>query len=58
MRNALDRVHTLQRKLSFNLWVDRLVFRGDSGNFSDRMLADIGLARRDRPQPSDPIFFI
>jgi uncharacterized protein YjiS (DUF1127 family) len=51
-------VRAFQRKFSFHLWVDRLVFRGDSGNMNDRMLADIGVARRDRPHPTDQIFFI
>ncbi len=55
MRKALGNV---QRKLSLHLWMDRLVFRGDGMNIDDRILADIGLARRGRPRPVDPIYFI
>jgi uncharacterized protein YjiS (DUF1127 family) len=48
----------LKRKFQFHLWVDRLVFRGEARNMSDRMLADIGLGRLERPRPADPVFFI
>jgi len=58
MSSALNKVHAFQRKFSLHLWIDRLAFRGDGRNMNDRMLADIGLAQRDRPRPTDPIFFI
>lgn len=56
--NALITVRAFQRKFSFHLWVDRLVFRGEAMNMSDRMLADIGLARLDLPRSADPVFFV
>jgi len=58
MSNTLNKVHAFQRKFSLHLWMDRLAFRGDGRNMNDRMLADIGLADRDRPRPTDPLFFI
>jgi len=57
MSNGLDKVHAF-RKFSFHFWMDRLGFRGDGRNMNDRMLKDIGLAKRDRPGPTDPFFFI
>jgi len=55
---ALEKIHVLRRNLSFNLWVDRLVFRGDRKNINDRLLRDIGLEGREKPRPVDPFWFI
>jgi len=54
----LETIHVLRRKLSFDLWVDRLVFRGDRKNINDRLLRDISLEGREKPRPVDPFWFI
>jgi hypothetical protein len=55
---TLEQIHALRRKFSFNLWVDRLVFRGDRKNINDRLLRDIGLEAREKRRPVDPFWFI
>jgi hypothetical protein len=55
---TLEKIHALRRRLSFNLWVDRLAFRDDRKNINDRLLRDIGLEGREKHRPVDPFWFI
>jgi hypothetical protein len=55
---TLEKIYALRRRLSFNLWVDRLAFRDDRKNINDRLLRDIGLEGREKHRPVDPFWFI
>jgi uncharacterized protein YjiS (DUF1127 family) len=47
MSTGINKLHKPKHNSHFRLWSDRVDFRGDEMNISDRILRDIGLMRRD-----------